>query len=167
MNMRLSSLILIVCLLCSLHPGDANAADDSRFGITHVIHGSSIFTLRDGKLLHELSKLGENWSEIFYNGVAPVLVRSGHFKENKPLVTSERFTGEAVVSVHQVSISGDDHPRRIYVGSEIYNRSPSGFFELMSDPSETVKESRLMGLEYSTKELDTLRNQLLNNPQNK
>ncbi len=167
MNMRLPSLISIVCLLCSLHPGEANAADDNRFGITRETHGSSIFTFRDGKLLHELTKLGENWSEIFYNGVVPIFVRTGHFKENKPLVTSERFTGEAVVSVSQVSISGDDHSRRLSVGSEIYNRSSSGFFELMPDPSETIKESRIMGLEYSTKELDKLRKHLLHSSQNK
>jgi len=33
----------------------------------------------------------------------------------------------------------------INVGSGIYNRSPGGFFELMPDPSETIKESRIMG----------------------
>jgi len=157
----------MACLLCALHSSDANAADDKRFGITRQTHGSSIFTFRDGKLLHELTKIGENWSEIFYSGVAPVLVRSGHFKENKVRVTSERFTSEAIVSVHQVSISGDDHPRRIYVGSEIYNRVPSGFFELMPDPSETIKESRIMGMEYSTKELEKLRKDLLNASHNK
>ena len=157
----------MACLLCALHSSDANAADDKRFGITRQTHGSSIFTFRDGKLLHELTKIGENWSEIFYSGVAPVFVRSGHFEQNTVRVTSERFTGEAIVSVHQVSISGDDHPRRIYVGSEIYNLSPSGFFELMPDPSETIKESRIMGLVWSTKELDKLRKDLLHGSLNK
>ena len=156
----------MICLLHSLHPGEANAADDNRHGITHETHGSSIFTFRDGKLLHELTKIGENWSEIFYNGVAPVFVRSGQFKGNQPLVTSERFTGETAVSVGQVSITGDEHPRRICVGSEVYNRSASGFFELMPNPSETIKESRIMGLEFSTKELDKLRKHMLNGSKN-
>lgn len=157
----------MACLLCALQPGYANAADDKRFGITRQTHGSSIFMFRDGKLLHELTKIGENWSEIFYSGVAPVFVRSGHFEQNTVRVTSERFTGEAIVSVHQVCISGDDHPRRIYVGSETYNLSPSGFFGLMPDPRKTIKESGITGLVWPAKELDKLRKDLLHGPLDK
>lgn len=160
-KMQITSLIASACLLFSLYPFHANAAEENRHIITSKTHGPSTFTFRDGKLLHELTKLSDTWSEIFYNGVAPVYVRSGHFKANQPVVTSERYTGKAAISVQQVSNPGDDHPRRIYVGSEIYNRSPSGFFELMPDPKETIKESVLMGMEYSTKELEEMRKRLL------
>jgi hypothetical protein len=149
-------------MLASLSP--ARTAEDKDYGLTRQTHGSSTFVLRNEKLLYELSKLGGNWIETFYDGAQPVLVRSGYFKDRAPVTTSERFPGRASLSVQLLSIPGDIHPRRIVVGSEIYNRSADGFFEIMPDPLKTLTESTLMGAEFSTRELDKLRATLLQKP---
>jgi hypothetical protein len=147
--------VLLGCLSC------VHAAEDKDFGISRQTHGSSAFVFRNGKLLHEVSRLGENWTEIFYDGAEPVLVRSGYFKDSMPIAISERFPGRSHLTVQQVSIPGDIHPRRILVGPEIYNRSADGFFEIMPDPRKTLTESTLMGVEFSTRDLTEFRESLL------
>ena len=165
-NMRNFILIKIACMVVLSNLHGAPASDGGQSDITRQIHGDSIFTFRDGKLRHELSKLRDNWIEIFYDGSVPVFIRSGYFRNEQSVVSAERFPSEAGISVRQVSLSGDAHPKRIYIGEEIYNRSENGFFEIMPNPEETSKESVIMGPEFSTRELDELRRTFLKLPRN-
>jgi hypothetical protein len=154
--------IFLVLFFCT---HGAFAREDKSYGITRQTHGSSEFTFRNERLVHELTKLDQNWIEIFYDGASPVFVRSGVFKDGLPTTTSERFTGLSKEMIRQASMPGDAHPRRIYVGGEIYNRTSNGFFEIMPNPGVTARESILMGVEFSTRELESLRNSLLKPPQ--
>ena len=164
-NMRSFISLPIICLALTLILCQVPAADDERFGITRQVHGDSTFTFRHGLLLHEVSKLRENWVEAFYDGSKVIFIRSGYFAEGQPVTTGERFPAETPASVRQVSLPGASHPKRIYVGKEIYNRSENGFFEIMPNPEETMKESTVSGPEFSTNNLDQLRKSLLSKQQ--
>lgn len=152
---RLCLLFAATLLILGVHHG--NASDDH--GITQQVHGPSEFTFRNGRLVYELSRMGENWSEIFYDGTAEVFTRAGIFKDGQPVVTSEHYKGKG--AVHLLSMLGDHYPRRITAGGEIYNRTKEGFFKIMPDPSVTHRESVIMGAVFSTKETMALRERFL------
>lgn len=148
-------------VLCFLSHQTLSHADRDQHGISRQVHGGSTFTLRNGTLRHEVSKLNDRWVELFYAGSVPVFIRSGQFVEGKPVVTAERFQAEAGTAIRQVSTPGDDYPRRIYIGPEIYNLTETGFFEILPNPEETLKESAILGAEFSTKEIEAVRKSIL------
>ncbi len=167
MNARTLHLLCLLAVASITAHRMSAASDEVSSGITQQKHGDSTFTFRDGKLVHELSMLGKNWIEVFYADSTRVLVRAGYFKEDgPPIVVSERFQSEAGVTLRQVSRSGENHPIRVYVGGEIYNKNAQGFFEIMPHPEDTLRESIIMGPEFSTKELEIIRKSCLEEASN-
>jgi hypothetical protein len=148
-------------VFCAVLFASGTGLGEDRHGLTREVQGTSAFVFRWGELRHEVTRLGSHWVEAFYEGGQAVIVRAGVFDEGRPVVTSERFPSGRSVAVFQVSGQTGPHPVQMTVGTEVYRRTEEGFFEILPDAKDVLKESVLLGTEFSTRELEQLRAELL------
>ncbi len=162
---------VLVCALIAVTAACRCSADD--FGVSQKTFDTNgthtVFTFRHGELIYEITVFLDqgtgqprNWVEQFYADGQPVFVRAGAAR-----LVSERYTGLSHVSVIQGKREGTSYPQRLSVGHESYDLGTDGFYRLVADPQSVLRESILVGGEFSSQTLEAERKKYLQQFQTK
>lgn len=156
MNIKFAALLfsfLLGVLTCRCSAEDFGLSQKT-FDVEHL---HTVFTFRKGVLIHEITvfsdpRIKKRWVERFYADSQPVFIRMGSTH-----LLSEYYTGVAGVRVLQGSRDDKSYPQRLSVGAESFDMGEDGFYHVIADPQSVLRESVIMGAEFSTRALDEAR----------
>ena len=142
------------------------------FGVSQTIFDQkqlhTVFTFRDGVLIHELtsffdpeSKIPGKWVEQFFDESQAVFVRVGGHK-----LYWERYTGASRAGVLRGSRGGDETgPVSLCIGRETFTMGDDGHYRVIADKESILHQSVLFEPAWSTSELNDERQKLLHQSQ--
>lgn len=154
--MKTSGVALSCAMFLALLVGMSRAAD---LGVSEKkIEGEgyqTVFTFRNGKLLHEVTTFSEKppkralWVERFYADGQLTFLRAG-----ADHLISAHYSGPLRVRIVNAG-------RRLYIGREAYNLTEDGVYRLIVDPRSTLGESIINDPVFSSRKLDQERQKYL------